>query len=380
MGLFGNKSETLTEQVFTESVGKVDEENCIIEGVKFLGRISKNGREYSDQALQDAARLYAGCEININHPQRGQERRARDLQESWAKPLNLRVVPGDGVYGDLSYLGTHNETPVILERIKRGFGIGLSHNADGRMVRKDGRNIVEGLTKARSIDLVPNPATNQSLFESEDEKVETTVKAICQQNKNKHPQLTALLEMVGDDPAVGDVPVEVAPEMNADDQIAAAFKAAVAAVLDDTALDMAGKMSKIKELLKAQDKLEGGSEKPAEETPAEEEETTTESTIEQLTKSVTTLTEQVSSMKRESTLSRVLAKYNMSKERIGTDRYSLLESQADESAMEKLISTWPPALRGGTLSNVQPQVLIESQTTHTAPQKADDLIGFLRGR
>ena len=51
------------------------------EKATLLGRISKNGRTYSDQALKDAVRLYDGVRFYLDHPTAA-ELRARDGSRS----------------------------------------------------------------------------------------------------------------------------------------------------------------------------------------------------------------------------------------------------------------------------------------------------------
>src|SRR5205823_5411501 len=59
----------LLEITFSENP-TVDRDAGVIRGVKVLGRTSRNGREYSDRALAEAARFYEGIGVNLNHPDR----------------------------------------------------------------------------------------------------------------------------------------------------------------------------------------------------------------------------------------------------------------------------------------------------------------------
>ena len=162
----------LSESVFTPHVQGLDEEAGLIRGVKILGANSQNGRTYSPQAMRDAARLYEGVSVNIDHAETA--RKHRGLLESWGR-IESPVVRADGVYGDLRYLKTHPSTSLLIERIKGDFGMGLSHNANGKTRRKNGRVIVESVAVVRSVDVVAKPATNQNLFESiEDEAMKVT--------------------------------------------------------------------------------------------------------------------------------------------------------------------------------------------------------------
>ncbi len=367
--------ESLVEQVFTESVEAVDEENHTIRGVKFLGRVSENGREYSDKAMREAAVLYESVEININHPKAGKERHARGMLEGWARPINLRVVAGDGVYGDLRYLGSHPETPVILERIREGFGIGLSHNAEGRMTTKGGRRIVESVKNVRSVDLVTRPATNKNLFESVEQTMTTTVRQLIESNKASFPsRLTRLLEMEDAAPVM-DAPVEVAAEADPAEEVAAALEKAAMAVLKKWFagdIDEAAAIAEIKKIAGMKEEAasgdEGGEGGAAPAAPAAPAEPVAEAILGKVNKSLTSITERLDARDRSDLIASVMTKHGLTSDKLGSDRMSLLESQASEAAMDKLVESWPPYLRGGSHFHTTPLVdLQESEKAKHVP-------------
>lgn len=154
----------LTEQTAI-APRRVDREAGLIEGVRILGPDSKNGRHYSPRAMSEAARLYEGAPVNVDHP--ATERKDRPLAEAFGWIRNVRQEP-DGVYGDLHYLRSHPQAELVAEAAERNPNrIGLSHHAEGT-VRMDGqRVIVETVERVHSVDLVQTPATNAGLFESE---------------------------------------------------------------------------------------------------------------------------------------------------------------------------------------------------------------------
>lgn len=156
---------TVTEQ--SARTLRVDEESGVIRNVKILGRHSLRGRRYTDQAMQDAARLYEGVAVNFDHPDERHLAAVRGFFDQIGRLRNCRVV-GDGVYGDLEYLKSHPGAPMLVESAKRFPNLmGLSHNADGPNRRDpDGTVVVEGLTEVRGVDIVTRPATNKGLFES----------------------------------------------------------------------------------------------------------------------------------------------------------------------------------------------------------------------
>ena len=71
----------ITDTVFLESSCSVDRRAGIIENVKILGRDSKNGRKYSDQAMHEAAGLYEGLRCNYDHPPRSNARQERKFSD-----------------------------------------------------------------------------------------------------------------------------------------------------------------------------------------------------------------------------------------------------------------------------------------------------------
>jgi hypothetical protein len=163
------KLTKLLEVTFSEAT-QVDREAGVIRNVKVLGRSSRNGRVYSEAALRQAARLYEGLGVNLNHPDRRESSIERPVQDGFGWLEGVRLGD-DGVYGDLHYLRSHPHSAVIVEAAERNpRRFGLSHNAEGRVARRDGRTIVESIESVRSVDLVQNPATNRGLFESEERR------------------------------------------------------------------------------------------------------------------------------------------------------------------------------------------------------------------
>jgi len=158
----------------------VDRDAGVIRGVRILGRASRNGREYSDAALQQAARLYEGIGVNLNHPSRPQGEGARLVEDGfgWLQGVALRP---DGVYGDLHYFRAHPAAEVIVEAaVRNPRRFGLSHHAEGAVVRQGGKLVVESIESVRSVDLVQNPATTNGLFESEAEPANRTVREVLE--------------------------------------------------------------------------------------------------------------------------------------------------------------------------------------------------------
>lgn len=202
-----DKAVELREQwaeglVFSEAT--VDADAGIIRGVKALGRISANGRVYSERAMQDAVRLYDGVKVYLDHPteresrERQGVRSVRDLVGELRQPR--LAESGAGVRGDLHLLDPSStegrKVLAVATRMPRAMG--HSHRAWGPTSRQDdGTDVVEGLERVASLDLVSDPATTRGLYESitDDEPPEEddVSKLTLEQLKKDHP---ALVEQV----------------------------------------------------------------------------------------------------------------------------------------------------------------------------------------
>jgi len=251
----------ITETTFTDTLTEDQIGDGVIKRVRILGRESKNGRTYSEQAMDDAARLYEGAEVNINHPQGKTEAAAlsRGIEESFGELRGI-VREKDGVFGDLYYLKSHPMAEQVVERAKRfPTKVGLSHNVEGEVSTKGGKKFVESIRRVFSVDVVSRPATNSTLFESEDQMSKSTVREMLgrlfpSRHRKVLRELEAAAGMSGDT-AVADAPVEVPSDADADGEIKAAFRAMVIAAFDDESLDAKATLAKIKDILNAQEKL-----------------------------------------------------------------------------------------------------------------------------
>lgn len=243
----------LAETTYSESV-KVDREAGIIRDVKVLGRVSKNGREYSDKALGDAARLYEGIKVRFDHPPKNDPGRERQFIDSFGRLENLRLT-ADGVFADLPYKKTHPYADIVCESAERfAKDFGLSHNSEGAVVTKDGKVIVESINKARGVDVVDNPASTQGIFESGD-----AVPADCAIKFNgddKLPtiQLNETMDSNASAPAAAADPPAAAAH---DKQLKAALKKIIEGILMDDSIDTPTTAKKMAQALRHYDKLDG---------------------------------------------------------------------------------------------------------------------------
>jgi hypothetical protein len=156
-------------EIAYSSTHKVDRDAGVIRSVKILGRESRNGRAYSDEALAQAVTLYEGLCVNIDHPER-KSQTERKFAEGFGYLRNVRRE-SDGVYGDLVFLKSHALAEQICEAAERmPHQFGLSHHAEGYLATEGGQTVVEGFERIFSVDIVRNPATSRGLFEQHDEE------------------------------------------------------------------------------------------------------------------------------------------------------------------------------------------------------------------
>lgn len=164
------KSKAITISFSEASLGaaklQVDKQSCIIRNVKLLGFVSKNGREYTPEAIKEAVPLYEGAPVNVDHTL--DSKTPRSVHDRLGRLINVHFVEGEGLYGDLVYLEKHPMAERLVEAAERmPDAMGFSHSADG-LVRKlkGGIEQVYKISKVNSVDLVADPATCNSLSES----------------------------------------------------------------------------------------------------------------------------------------------------------------------------------------------------------------------
>lgn len=158
----------LLEKVGSYSGGlKVDRKSGTIYNVKILGFESENGRRYLPEAVKAAVSLYEGIKVNLDHPV-GDASDPRSVVDRLGKLVNVRFVPGKGLFGDLKLLMSKPMSETICEAAEvMPDAFGLSHNAQGEGEEdKDGILVINKITEVRHVDLVADPATTKSLAES----------------------------------------------------------------------------------------------------------------------------------------------------------------------------------------------------------------------
>ncbi len=170
---------------------KIDKENGIIFNVKVLGEESKNGYAYPRTLRESLSNSLEGMKVNINHTKKANPGKDVPLEARFGQLKNI-VCDDDGTYADLHYLRTHPMAATIVESAERmpevlGLSI-FGKGSDKGKRNKNGKLIIESCI-LNSVDLVADPGTVNSLFESED-----VVEEVVQDDKVKYEQLNLELE------------------------------------------------------------------------------------------------------------------------------------------------------------------------------------------
>ncbi len=287
------KTTTLLEFTTSDNTLRVDKENGVIHGVKVLGHKSLNGRRYTEAAISGAQKLYEGISVNVDHPNVSTPYEGRSLSSRFGRLVNV-VYGEDGLRADLQFLKSHPLADMICEAAERmPETLGLSHNADGHVTSSNGETLVEEITRVRSVDLVTDPATTRSLFEStkEETRVKLTIEKVLEDAKDSTLIEAQLLREITDGEMVAPATeVDVPAEGGADAQIKAAFHEAVGAVFDDESMDAKATIKKMKDIVMAYEKLTK-KEEPADDTPADKDKDKVPESIQHLRKLNAELTE-----------------------------------------------------------------------------------------
>ncbi len=159
--------ETLCE--FADSRGvavRVDRPAGVLRGVKILGLQSRNGRSYLPEALAQAAALYEGAKVNVNHP-KGGPHAPRDYQDRIGVIRSV-AARADGLYADFHFNPKHALAEQLLWDAEHApENVGFSHHVEARTARTGDGVAVEAILRVQSVDLVADPATTRGLFEAE---------------------------------------------------------------------------------------------------------------------------------------------------------------------------------------------------------------------
>ena len=144
------------------SGGTVDRAAGVIKNVLVCGTTSANGRSYPwGKGLTCDPAKYEGRPVNADHGDKASVgRRIGWLQD-------VRVGSDGRPRADLHILTSHANGPAVLEAAERNPALfGLSHVAVCRTRMDRGTEIIESVESVESVDLVADPATTKSLYES----------------------------------------------------------------------------------------------------------------------------------------------------------------------------------------------------------------------
>jgi len=269
------KKQQIFEVTQSQSV-QVDREAGVIRGVRILGPSSLNNRTYTPEAIRKALPLYEGKQVNCDHPSNPRQERKVADRAGWLE----NVIERDGgLNGDLHLLKADPRTEKILESAeKRPALFGLSHNAEGDVRREKGRTIVEEIVQVRSVDIVADPASTRSLFESLQTQEETkeaempkTIRSILENLPSPTPESKRLQKLLEEEPmaAVADAPVDAPADADPNEEVKAALQKAASAIIGKLfagEMDKAAAFKKLGELLGMKEKAASDSE--GETTPA----------------------------------------------------------------------------------------------------------------
>ena len=144
---------------------RVDRAEGVIHGVKILGLRSRNGRVYLPEALSQAAPLYEGAKVNLNHP-KGHAHQPRDYQDRIGSIHNVELRDGEGLFANFHFNPKHAQAEQHAWDAEHAPGnVGISHHVQARTARRGEELVVEAITRVESVDLVADPATTRGLFE-----------------------------------------------------------------------------------------------------------------------------------------------------------------------------------------------------------------------
>lgn len=247
---------------------KVNREAGYIDGVLICGVTSRNGRDYPPHVLARDYARYESAPVNADHGDESTVGR----RLGWFSD----VKPGDDgrPRGRLNILKSHPLAESVFEAAERNPALfGMSHVAVCGTKRVNGRETVESINKVLSIDLVADPATTKSLYESfQPERPPMLLKAFAEQVAAKWPDhRPALVKFLKEE--MGEMEMESPPDVPAapspDDPVKAAFSQAMHALVDQFdsgGIDGPGLLAKLKSLMKAAEKMAG---EPAPSAPAD---------------------------------------------------------------------------------------------------------------
>ena len=158
-------------------------ESGLIPGVALCGEHSDNGRHYPESVLKEAAALYEGRPVYINHGEGG-----RGIHERFGTVVNARYE--DRLRGDIRFFPSHEMAGPIVDSVNQGApDRGMSHDVfcQGKPMMETHQMEITKIERVGSVDIVENPATNSNFFEAREDTMATTLKAFAEQLADDSP-------------------------------------------------------------------------------------------------------------------------------------------------------------------------------------------------
>lgn len=186
-------------------------EDGMVRGVKVLGYKSRNNRQYPKAVVARAAPKYEGVRVNIDHP--AKDGQTRSYASRFGSLVGIRVGE-DGMYADLRYNPKHPLAPQFEYDVEHSpESVGLSHVVMAQYsVDKGGMMNVTEIDRVTSVDLVADPATTSSLFESEQEDEEVAIELTMEAVKADGAIMKTLREELIAEQSSSDAAKEAATE------------------------------------------------------------------------------------------------------------------------------------------------------------------------
>ncbi|MGH7143399.1 MAG: hypothetical protein ACREJ2_04610 [Planctomycetota bacterium] len=163
--------EMLIERIAGEDLREgIEREGRLIRNIAMLRSVSRNGYSYSAAAMQTAAKLFEGAPAYLDHPAgagraggppMAGSHSVRDLIGRFSRVR----LEGNLLRGDLHLLPGPEGDRVLALAEEMPAAVGFSIEAQGTLATEDGRKIVTGLTAAKGVALVTEPAATRGLFE-----------------------------------------------------------------------------------------------------------------------------------------------------------------------------------------------------------------------
>lgn len=185
-----DRCEQFTEYAAAGVAKRIDEDYGVLMRVRVLGLESKNGRRYSAEAVRRAIPLYEGIGVFVDH--HSKPAAVRSYRDRIGTLQSVGFQEGQGLFGNLHLNMAHPLYAQIMADAKSSTpGVGLSHVVEGRSVHLNGLTVVEDIERVVSVDLVCNPATANSLFESANRSEQPPVRRFSE--NMSHEQFVAYI-------------------------------------------------------------------------------------------------------------------------------------------------------------------------------------------